>query len=88
MGGRMDTLSFLVSWPLCGRYVRFLPLDPKRFCADEIESGGFDSTVHMSEEASNAAVAVPWAIVGAIGMSGVLGWGNQPSTELRSPDVC
>jgi len=34
----------------------------------------FDSTVHISEEASNAAVAVPWAIVWAIGIGGVLGW--------------
>ncbi|KAN0124703.1 Amino acid/polyamine transporter I [Lactarius tabidus] len=34
----------------------------------------FDSTVHISEEASNAATAVPWAIVWAIGIGGVLGW--------------
>ncbi|KAF9644428.1 APC amino acid permease [Thelephora ganbajun] len=34
----------------------------------------FDSSVHISEEASNAAVAVPWAIVTAIGIAGVLGW--------------
>ncbi|PCH43032.1 APC amino acid permease [Wolfiporia cocos MD-104 SS10] len=34
----------------------------------------FDSSVHISEEASNAATAVPWAIVGAIGIAGVLGW--------------
>ncbi|KDR74097.1 hypothetical protein GALMADRAFT_71679 [Galerina marginata CBS 339.88] len=34
----------------------------------------FDSSVHISEEASNAAVAVPWAIVSAIGIAGVLGW--------------
>ncbi|OBZ74436.1 putative amino-acid permease C11D3.08c [Grifola frondosa] len=34
----------------------------------------FDSSVHISEEASNAAVAVPWAIVGAIGIAGILGW--------------
>lgn len=33
----------------------------------------YDSSVHISEEASNAAVAVPWAIVGAIGISGILG---------------
>ncbi|KIJ50209.1 hypothetical protein M422DRAFT_224818 [Sphaerobolus stellatus SS14] len=35
--------------------------------------GGFDSSVHISEEATNAATAVPWAIVGAIGVSGILG---------------
>ncbi|KAJ3480908.1 hypothetical protein NLI96_g8016 [Meripilus lineatus] len=34
----------------------------------------FDSSVHISEEASNAATAVPWAIVGAIAISGILGW--------------
>ncbi|KIJ18172.1 PF00324 AA_permease [Paxillus involutus ATCC 200175] len=36
--------------------------------------GAFDSSVHISEEASNAATAVPWAIVSAIGIAGVLGW--------------
>ncbi|KII84137.1 hypothetical protein PLICRDRAFT_179813 [Plicaturopsis crispa FD-325 SS-3] len=34
----------------------------------------FDSSVHISEEASNAATAVPWAIVMAITIAGVLGW--------------
>ncbi|CAL1697990.1 unnamed protein product [Somion occarium] len=34
----------------------------------------FDSSVHISEEASNAATAVPWAIVGAISIAGILGW--------------
>ena len=38
--------------------------------------GSFDSSVHISEEASNAATAVPWAIVYAIGIAGVLGWGT------------
>lgn len=33
----------------------------------------FDSSVHISEEATNAAVAVPWGIVLAIGIAGVLG---------------
>lgn len=37
--------------------------------------GSFDSCVHISEEASNASVVVPWAIVGAISIAGVLGWG-------------
>ena len=30
--------------------------------------------MHISEEASNAAIAVPWAIVSAIFVAGVLGW--------------
>jgi len=34
---------------------------------------GFDSSVHISEEAANAATAVPWAIVFAIGIAGALG---------------
>ncbi|PAV15638.1 amino acid transporter [Pyrrhoderma noxium] len=34
----------------------------------------FDSAVHISEEASNAATAVPWAITGSIFVAGVLGW--------------
>ncbi|KAF5375416.1 hypothetical protein D9615_008014 [Tricholomella constricta] len=34
----------------------------------------FDSSVHISEEASNAATAVPWAIVLAIAIAGFLGW--------------
>lgn len=46
--------------------------------SDEIaELGSFDSSVHISEEASNAAVAVPWAIVTAIAIASVLGWGNR-----------
>ncbi|KAL0952584.1 hypothetical protein HGRIS_006840 [Hohenbuehelia grisea] len=36
--------------------------------------GSFDASVHISEEASNAATAVPWAIINAIGIAGVLGW--------------
>ncbi|ETW79955.1 amino acid transporter, partial [Heterobasidion irregulare TC 32-1] len=34
----------------------------------------FDSSVHISEEASNAATAVPYAIVFAIAIAGILGW--------------
>ncbi|KAH9021102.1 amino acid/polyamine transporter I [Lactarius deliciosus] len=34
----------------------------------------FDSAVHISEEASNAAIAVPWGIIWSIGIGGVLGW--------------
>lgn len=41
-----------------------------------LASGSFDSSVHISEEASNAATAVPWAIVNAVGIAGILGWGQ------------
>ncbi|KAK0466082.1 APC amino acid permease [Desarmillaria tabescens] len=36
--------------------------------------GSFDSSVHISEEASNATTVVPWAIVLAVGIAGALGW--------------
>ncbi|EMD30986.1 hypothetical protein CERSUDRAFT_120193 [Gelatoporia subvermispora B] len=36
---------------------------------------GFDAAVHMSEEASNAATVVPWAIVLSTGVAGILGFG-------------
>ncbi|KAG6908706.1 hypothetical protein DXG01_003639 [Tephrocybe rancida] len=35
---------------------------------------GYDSCVHISEEASNAATAVPWAITLAIATAGIVGW--------------
>ncbi|KAG2050419.1 amino acid transporter [Suillus hirtellus] len=41
--------------------------------------GGYDSSVHMSEEASNAATAIPWAIISSIAMSAILGWGINVS---------
>ncbi|KAL4255829.1 Amino Acid-Polyamine-Organocation Transporter [Pleurotus pulmonarius] len=36
--------------------------------------GGFDSSVHISEEARNANIAVPWAVICAAGLGSVLGW--------------
>ncbi|THH07201.1 hypothetical protein EW145_g3543 [Phellinidium pouzarii] len=42
----------------------------------------FDSAVHISEEAANAATAVPWAIVGAIFVAGVLGWACFPAINV------
>ncbi|KAG2355097.1 amino acid/polyamine transporter I [Suillus spraguei] len=44
------------------------------FLAPAWTIGAFDSSVHISEESSNAATAVPWAIVSAIGIAGILGW--------------
>ncbi|KAG2135253.1 amino acid/polyamine transporter I [Suillus clintonianus] len=41
--------------------------------------GGYDSSVHISEEASNATTAIPWAIVGSIAVSAALGWGINVS---------
>ncbi|KAI0319540.1 amino acid/polyamine transporter I [Amylostereum chailletii] len=36
--------------------------------------GAFDASVHISEEATNASVAVPWALLSATGIASVLGW--------------
>ncbi|KAH9973549.1 APC amino acid permease [Lactifluus volemus] len=36
--------------------------------------GSCDSTVHISEEASNAAIAVPWTIVCSVSIAGMLGF--------------
>ncbi|KAL0954677.1 hypothetical protein HGRIS_003626 [Hohenbuehelia grisea] len=36
--------------------------------------GGFDSSVHISEEARNANTAVPWACISATGFGCILGW--------------
>lgn len=44
--------------------------------------GGFDGPIHISEEASNANVAVPWAIVSAIGSAGLLGFGKPPFSNM------
>jgi len=37
--------------------------------------GAFDSTLHISEEATNASIAVPWAMISACTISSILGWG-------------
>ncbi len=39
---------------------------------------GFDSAVHISEEAANARTAVPFAIIASTLVAGVLGWGKSP----------
>ncbi|KAG6844511.1 hypothetical protein H0H87_006336 [Tephrocybe sp. NHM501043] len=44
---------------------------------------GYDSCVHISEEASNASVVVPWAITMAIAVAGIVGWGTF-STGLNT----
>lgn len=60
------------------------------FMAPLYSIGGYDASVHMSEEASNAATAIPLAITSSIAMSVVLGWGINVSlafcmgTDLES----
>jgi amino acid transporter len=82
-------LSFLAPlWTICPSH--FHRLDP----VTEHTAGSFDSSVHISEEASNAATAVPWAIVLAIALAGILGWGmprtlhypNQAKGDGRRSD--
>lgn len=70
-------LSFLAPlWTIC-RYLSIaISFDSYIFI------GGFDSSVHISEEATNAAIAVPWAIVSAIGIAGILGTGVNFNTSL------
>ncbi|KAH6912903.1 APC amino acid permease [Coprinopsis sp. MPI-PUGE-AT-0042] len=34
----------------------------------------FDSTIHISEETTNASVSVPWGLVNSIAVTGLLGW--------------
>ncbi|EIW75540.1 APC amino acid permease [Coniophora puteana RWD-64-598 SS2] len=56
---------------------------------------GYDSSVHMSEEASNAAIAVPWATMGSVTLGFILGlalnisiafcMGPDPTNIIDSP---
>jgi len=75
----MDSHLFSVSLPLFGLFVgHFLAGITRNL---NVTSGSFDSSVHISEEATNAATVVPWAIVYAIGIAGVLGWGMSTSAN-------
>lgn len=54
--------------------------------------GSFDSAVHISEEASNAATAVPWGIVLSICIAAIFGLGvsfcrAQLVTESKTSDA-
>jgi amino acid transporter len=46
--------------------------------------GSFDSAVHISEEASNAATAVPWGIVWSICIAAIFGLGMPYHFTTRS----
>ncbi|KAJ3825802.1 amino acid/polyamine transporter I [Lentinula raphanica] len=45
--------------------------------------GGFDSTVHISEEARNASTAIPWAVMLSTAASCILGWGINVSLAFN-----
>lgn len=82
VSGWSDGFAFILSflaplWTICEVVWYTRSLRKLTF----VIAGSFDSSVHISEEASNAAIAVPWAIVYAIGIAGILGWGKL--LELR-----
>ncbi|KAJ3796129.1 hypothetical protein GGU11DRAFT_757777 [Lentinula aff. detonsa] len=45
--------------------------------------GGFDSSVHISEEARNASTAIPWAVMLSTAASCILGWGINVSLTFN-----
>ena len=40
-------------------------------------AGAYDSPVHISEEATNARTAVPFAIISSAVIAGLVGWGEN-----------
>ena len=77
--------SSWASWLLYGRFVGLLILSFNYgLLIGCINLGSFDSGVHISEEASNAAIAVPWAIVNAVAVGGILGFGMWPYLSFFS----
>lgn len=60
-------------WTVGGEQVRLHPL-LRGTLIPEAAIPGFDSCVHMSEEAANATRAVPWGIVMAVGSCWVFGF--------------
>ncbi|GJJ13295.1 hypothetical protein Clacol_007547 [Clathrus columnatus] len=71
VSGYSAGFAFFISW-LAPAWTIGKPQFSINYISNKFE-GAFDSSVHISEEATNAATAVPWAIVGAIGISGFLG---------------
>ena len=47
-----------------------------------LNTAGFDSSLHISEEAENARVAVPRGLVGATAVAGIMGWGGLSVTLM------
>ena len=47
-------------------------------------TAGYDGAIHMSEEASNATTAVPFAIISSLAMAIVLGFGKHDSVIANS----
>lgn len=49
--------------------------------------GGFDSTVHIGEEARNASTAIPWAVVLSTATTCLLGWGMFHFRQFFQTDI-
>jgi hypothetical protein len=63
-------------FPRASMVHRFVaPCSLRRTATEWIYVGAFDASIHISEEVTNATVAVPWAIICAYTIGGVLGWG-------------
>jgi amino acid transporter len=65
--------SFILSWLAPVWTICELFLSSSLLSRIYLYPGSFDCAVSISEEASNASMAVPWAIVGAVGIAGVTG---------------
>lgn len=76
---------FSASWLQFGLYVRILLISDIIYLLKVIYViGSFDSPVHISEEASNAATAVPWGIVWSVCIAAILGVGMPYRSNTRS----
>ena len=69
-----------------GPSVRIVPPQtashPKRNISSS--AGAFDSTLHISEEAANANIAVPWAMISACSIASIFGFGARCLTHLEA----
>lgn len=65
MAGWPSGFAFILSFmaPLYSIGWTLFLLPNCQFMTSLIPPGGYDASIHMSEEASNAATAIPWAIV-------------------------
>ncbi|KAK1230084.1 hypothetical protein PQX77_006838 [Marasmius sp. AFHP31] len=77
---RLQTVYIILNVVLCLGIIIALPVaTPSEFKNDadfalfKFVNCGLDSSVHLSEEATNAATAIPWSIVSSVTIGGILG---------------
>lgn len=76
-------LSFLAPlWTICTFINHRSQRAAPHFPFSIMVAAGFDSSLHISEEAENARVAVPRGLVGATVVAGVMGWGKSLVTRV------